>query len=167
MKFNPDIHHRRSIRLKDYDYSSNGMYYVTICTQDRARLFGEIVGAALCGRPDGADKMIDKWLIETESKFSGIKIDKYVIMPNHIHFVVYIRGGHIGPPLHEIVGWFKTMTTNEYIRGVKSGLYPSFNKRIWQRNYYERIIRDETEYQRIWRYIDENPARWDEDKYFV
>ena len=147
---------------------------MTICTQDRATLFGEIVGAALCGRPnnfsepagmascpasgtggrpDNADKMISKWLMETENKFPGIKIDKYVIMPNHIHFLVYLQGGHAGPPLHEIVEWFKTMTTNEYIKGVKTGLYSPFNKRIWQRNYFERIIRDEAEYQQIGQYI--------------
>jgi len=59
------------------------------------------------------------------------------------------------------------MTTNEYIRGVKSGLYPPFNKRVWQRNYFERIIRDEAEYRIKWQYIDENPARWDEDEYHI
>jgi len=164
MRYNQDVHHRQSIRLKNYDYSSVGMYYVTICTQDRAELFG---GAALCGRPDDADQMIIKWLKEIENKFLGICIDKFIIMPNHMHFIVRLQGGHAGPPLHEIVEWFKTMTTNEYIRGVKSGLYPPFNKRVWQRNYFERIIRDNAEYQRIWQYIDENPARWAEDKYNV
>jgi len=88
--------------LKDYDYSSNGMYYVTICAQDKAMLFGEVVGAALRGRPDNADNMIEKWLVEIENKFSGIKIDKYIIMPNHIHFIVCIQGGHAGPPLHRL-----------------------------------------------------------------
>lgn len=165
MKYSPDIHHRRSIRLKGNDYSSQGMYYVTICTHNRTMLFG--VGAALCGRPDTADRMIEKWLMETENKFKGIKIDKFVIMPNHIHCIIYIQGNHIDTPLHEVVEWFKTMTTNEYIRGVKSGLYPPFNKRIWQRNYYERVIRNEAEYQRMWTYIDENPTLWTDDEYYV
>ena len=129
-------------------------------------LFGEIVGATLRGRPDKADQMTIKWLLEAENKFQGICIDKFIVMPNHIHSIVRIQGDHIGSPLHEIVGWFKTMTTNEYIRGVKSGAYPPFNKRVWQRNYFERIIRDEAEYQRIWHYIDENPARWEEDEYY-
>ena len=164
MRYNPDVHHRQSIRLKNYDYSSTGMYYVTICTQDRANLFGDIVGAALRGRPGNADQMVAKWLMETENKFSGTNIEKFIVMPNHIHFIVCIQGGHIGPPLHDIIEWFKTMTTNEYIRGVKSGLYPPFNKRIWQRNYFERIIRDDAEYQRKWQYIEENPARWAEDE---
>jgi len=169
MKFNPDVHNRRSIRLRGFDYSSNSMYYITICTQDREALFGEAVGAALRGRPGTSGEMILKWLKEIENKFAGIIIDKYVIMPNHIHFLVYLPcapGGHAGPPLQKIVEWFKTMSTNEYIRGVKSGLYPPFNKRIWQRNYYERVIRDEDEYLQTWQYIDENPARWTQDQYY-
>lgn len=167
MQYSPDTRHRRSIRLTGYDYSSQGMYFVTICTQNKTMLFGEIVGAALRGRPDNADGMIEKWLLETENKFKGIKIDKFIIMPNHVHCIIYIQGGHTGPPLYEVVEWFKTMSTNEYIRGVKSGLYPPFNKRIWQRNYYERIIRNEAEYQRIWTYIDENPLRWADDEYYA
>jgi len=179
VRFNPDIHHRRSIRLKNYDYSSNGMYFVTICTHDRTPLFH--VGATLCGRPaNTATQMIIKWLKETENKFPEICLDKFIIMPNHIHFIVGIQGrcadvqgghagkqgGHAGPPLHRIVEWFKTMTTNEYIRGVKSGLYPPFNKKVWQRDYFERVIRNEAEYQRIWQYIDENPTKWKDDMYY-
>ena len=166
MKFNPDIHHRHSIRLRNYDYSSEGYYFVTICTQDRAKLFGEVVGAALCGRPDEVSQMIIKWLKETENKFPGIYVDKFTVMPNHIHFIVFIPGGHTGPPLYEIVGWFKTMTTNEYIAGVKSGLYPPFDRRVWQRNYYEHIIQNKEEYRKTGQYIDENPLRWTEDTYY-
>jgi len=167
MKFNPDIHHRRSIRLKDYDYSSNGLYYITICTQERVNLFGEIVGSTLCNCPNNIDEMIFKWLNEIGNKYAGVHIDKYVIMPNHVHFIAYIQDGYAGSPLSEIIGWFKTMTTNEYIRGVNTGLYISFNKRMWQRNYYERIIRDKDEYQHVWQYIDQNPARWTEDEFYT
>ena len=76
-------------------------------------------------------------------------------------------GDHAGSPLRDIVGWFKTMTTNEYIRGVKNGLFPPFDKQIWQRSYYEHVIRDEQDYRRIWQHIDENPAKWAEDVYFT
>ena len=130
------------------------------------------VGATLCGRPNNPHTMVEKWISETENKFNETKIDKYVIMPNHIHMIIFLQGNdgeagdHAGSPLPRIVEWFKTMTTNEYIRGVKSGIYPPFNKRIWQRNYYEHIIRDEEEYQQKWRYIDENPARWREDEHY-
>jgi len=172
MKYNPLIHHRHSIRLKEYDYSSNGAYDVTICTQNREHIWGEIVGATLRGRPNNPHTIIDKWISETENKFGDIKIDKYVIMPNHIHMIIFLlgekgeSGDHAGSPLPRIIEWFKTMTTNEYIRGVKSGIYSPFNKRIWQRGYYEHIIRDKAEYQNKWQYIDENPAKWAEDDYF-
>ena len=72
-------------------------------------------------------------------------------------------GDHTGSPLRDVVGWFKTMTTNEYIREVRSGLFESFNKRLWQRNYYEHIVRDECEYVSIAKYIENNPANWDRD----
>ncbi len=110
---------RKQTRLKDYDYSQNGYYFITICTHNRQNLFGEIVGATLCGRPNNPDKMIEKWLLELENKFDGVKICEYIIMPNHLHFIISKTGDHAGSPLRDIVGWFKTMTTNEYIENVK------------------------------------------------
>jgi len=111
-----------------------------------------------------------------ENKFPGVKIDKYVVMPNHFHAIIELlghegEGGHAGPPLRgptvsAVIDWFKTMTTNEYIRGVKDGLYPRFDKRMWQRNYYEHVIRGEADYRQIWQYIDENPQKWAEDCYY-
>lgn len=159
-----ELSQRKSIRLKDYDYSQNGCYFITICTQDRQCLFGEIVGATLRGRPNNPDKMIEKFLLKLENKFPDVKIDHYVIMPNHIHFIINKTGDHTGSPLRDIVGWFKTMTTNEYIRNVKNNNYTPFNKRLWQRNYYEHIIRDEHDYIRIAEYIKNNLLNWETDK---
>lgn len=160
---------RKSIRLKNYDYSSNGAYFVTICTYNRECLLGEIVGATLRGRPHHPEVFIEKWLLELENKFKGVKIDKYVIMPNHIHFILTIDraqgGDHIGGSLPEVVAWYKTMTTNEYIRGVKNNLFPQFNQHIWQRGYHEHIIRNEKSYLEIWQYIDTNPLKWALDCY--
>ena len=172
---------RKSIRLKDYDYSSNGYYFVTICVQNREKLFGEIVGATLCGRPNNPDKIITKWLLELENKFNDIKIDEYIIMPNHIHFIIKrtgdhtgstgdhtgSTGDHTGSPLRDIIGWFKTMTTNEYIAGVKCGKFIPFKGRLWQRNYYEHIIRNYDDYINISEYIQNNPLKWEYDKLFV
>ncbi len=158
---------RKSIRLKDYDYSQSGAYFVTICAHNRECLFGEIVGATLCGRPNNPDLLIEKWLLELENKYKIIKIIKYIIMPNHIHFILIIdnkTGDHTGSPLQEIVDWYKTMTTNEYIRGVKKNLFPPFDKHIWQRGYHDHIIRNEKEYQEIWEYIDNNILSWELDK---
>ena len=187
MNYNPYIHHRESIRLKDYDYSKEGMYFITICTQNRECLFGDIVdkpvGANLCVRPDldiqpdvdmilnKAGLMIEKWIKELPNKYINIKCNEYIIMPNHFHCIIEIfynnEGEHIGSPLHEIIKWFKTMTTNEYIRMVKNNELPNFEKRIWQRNYYENIIRNEEIHQKVVDYIKINPLKWQDDKYYV
>lgn len=169
-----NLPYRKSIRLKNYDYSSNGYYFVTICTQNREKLFGEIVGATLRGRPNNPDKIIVKWLLESENKFKDIKIDEYIVMPNHIHFIIKrtgdhtgSTGDHIGSPLRDIIGWFKTMSTNEYIAGVKDGRFMPFKGRLWQRNYYEHIIRNYDDYINIAEYIQNNPLKWKEDKLYV
>ena len=168
---------RKSIRLKDYDYAQNGYYFITICTHHRQCLFGQIVGATLRGRPNHPDKMVAKWLFKLEDKFPDVKIDDYIIMPNHVHFIIkkindHISdtgghipktGDHMGSPLRDIVGWFKTMTTNEYINGVKNNKYPPFHKKLWQRNYYEHIIRNEQDYIQITEYIQNNPLTWEKD----
>jgi len=180
MTFNPDIHHRHSTRLKNYDYSSNGMYFVTICTQDRAMLFGEVVGADLVSAQvclSDAGKMIESLYQQITESFPDVTSGKYIVMPNHIHCILKIlnagadRADTRSAPtatnaISSILQTFKSKTTVEYIRGVKFGQYPPFNKRIWQRNYYDHIIRDETDLQRIWKYIDENPAKWAEDEYY-
>ncbi|MBU1104656.1 hypothetical protein KJ664_02010 [Patescibacteria group bacterium] len=181
-------YNRRSIRLKEYDYSQNGWYFVTICTQNRKCLFGEIpfVGADQCVCPNPvvrlntAGNIVNKWWLELKNKFTNVELDEYVVMPNHIHGIINIvsgahplgahplgahpLGAHTGAPLQEIIQWFKTMSTNEYIRLVKSGALPPFEKSVWQRNYYEHIIRTKNELNRIQFYIKENPAMWERDR---
>jgi REP element-mobilizing transposase RayT len=184
-KYNPDIHHRRSIRLRGYNYSQEGLYFVTTCTQNRECLFGEITDGEM--RLNEIGRMIEKWCTELSHKFQNIILDAYIIMPNHFHTIIvnvgspaavgadlrvcpdilgeceHTLGEHTGSPLHAIVQWFKTMTTNEYIRGVKTLGWQPFNKRVWQRNYYEHIIRDHNDYARIAGYIADNPANWAND----
>ena len=188
--YNPKIHHRKSIRLKDYNYASDGAYFLTICVQNKEHRFGDIVNGKII--LNSAGEMIRKWLSELENKFKNISLDEYIIMPNHIHLIIFIlnvvgvdlcvnpehgtkqdllhiQGGHIGPPLRQtnipqIVQWFKAMTTNEYIRNVKQNNWEPFDKRIWQRNYYDRVIRNEKELDKIRKYIFENPQKWELDK---
>lgn len=162
------------MRLKDYDYSKPGLYFVTICTQDREHLFGKIINEpavanlSVCHLENKimklniAGEMIQDWIIELPNKFENIKCDYYIIMPNHLHMIIEIfepRHEHIGSSLPTIIQWFKTMTTNEYIRMVKRDILPSFNKRVWQRNYYEQIIRNETQYINTINYIKYNPLK--------
>lgn len=194
-RYNPNIHHRKSIRLKGYDYSRKGLYFVTICCKNRAYLFGKIESGKMF--LNDAGKMIEKWYFELENKFPDIKCHEMQVMPNHIHFIIenfganvganlrvrpddigqthrsapstapsnekQIFGEHIGSPLHRVIQWFKTMTTNEYIRGVKNLGWEPFEKKLWQRNYWEHIIRDEKSYQIISNYIINNPSKWKED----
>jgi REP element-mobilizing transposase RayT len=185
MTYDPNKHHRRSIRLKGYDYSQAGLYFVTICTGNRLCLFGEIVDDEMI--MNDAGQMIGKWYRELENKFPDIKCHEMIVMPNHTHFIVENNaiadvgadlcvcpssnqpphlGEHIGSPLHRVVQWFKTMTTNKYIRGVKQFDWPRFDKKLWQRNYYEHIVRDEKSFLKIAEYIQNNPLKWHEDKYF-
>ena len=108
---------RKNIRLRDYDYSQPGYYYITICTCDRQPLFDSWVGAHLCVRPDRTpDDPIGSWLFELERKFPGTEIDTYCVMPDHIHVILVLTGAHAGAPLPEIIKWYKTHTTNAYIR---------------------------------------------------
>jgi len=175
MKYNPDIHHRQSIRLKDFDYSSDGSYYITICTQDRINLFGEVfVGADLVSarvKLNHAGKMIERIYEDTIFSFDDVITDKYIIMPNHFHCILSLqradtRSAPTKTKMDTVIQEFKSKSTVEYINGVKSGIYPPFNKRIWQRNYYEHIIRDKNDYEQKWQYIDENPVKWNEDDYY-
>jgi len=181
MTFNPDIHRRQSIRLKSHDYSSAGAYYVTVCAQNRECMFGKIVNTEM--KLNDAGRMVERWWAELNHKFPTVVTDEYIVMPNHFHGIVVIIGypdpvgaalrgrphksGHPhrgAPTLPDIVDWFKTMATNDYIRGIKQRRWPPFQKRLWQRNYYERVIRDDAEIHRVREYIAGNPARWLEDE---
>ena len=162
-----ELQKRKPTRLYGYDYSTPGAYFVTICTQNRECFFEiENVGNDLCVVPPEQNRIIHKWLKETENKFDNVKIDKYVIMPNHIHIIVVITERHAGRPLHDVMRWFETMATNEYIRNVKNGILKPFNKRLFQQSFHDHIIRDEKDYQKIWKYIDTNPLKWELDCFY-
>ena len=185
---------RQSIRLKGYDYSQEGLYFITICCQDRLHLFGEIIQGEMV--LNDAGKMIEKWYLELENKYPDKICHQMVVMPNHFHCIIEnvsdnnnnVSGDHVGMPLRghpirgcpecvtygmenkiynatigDAVGWFKTMTTNAYICGVKTQNWKRFNKRLWQRNYWEHIIRDEQSFDRISIYIADNPKKWKAD----
>lgn len=163
-----ELPNRKPTRLKDYDYSTPGFYFVTICTKDRKHLFEmETVGNDLCVVPPVQNQIIHQWLQETENKFPNIKIDKYVIMPNHIHLIVIIKERHTGRSLPAIIQWFKTMTTNAYIRAVSQGICTPFHKKIWQSSFYDRIIRGEQDYIKIAEYIEINPLKWKLDCFYT
>ena len=172
VKYNPTIHHRRSIRLKGYDYSQAGMYFVTICVQNHECLFGEITDGAMQLNEYG-HAVNNEWQYLT-TKYPHITLHEYVIMPNHFHGIVEIgamagagsaRPDNTGagkprpcvPTLGNIVGYFKYQTTKKIDLPIK----------LWQRDYWENIIRNEQSYKNIVNYIINNPVKWANDKFYI
>ncbi len=147
--FNPHIHRRKSIRLKGYDYSQAGLYFVTIVSQNCKYLFGEIVGDKMV--LNDAGMMVDRVWHEIPQIHRGIDLNQFVIMPNHVHGIIIISSKrHISTDraemdsaptgtapitLGKVVQTFKRYSTIKYIEMVKQNILPPFNKRIWQRNY--------------------------------
>ena len=165
------IWHRKSTRLPEYDYSQQGAYFVTVCVQNREGLLGRIFKGEM--HLNQAGIAVARWWKELEKKFPLVKIDEYyVVMPNHCHGIVFIsepsgpdvEGGHAGPPLQRVVQWFKTMSMNEYIHGVKEHSWKPFKGHLWQRSFYEHVIRNDEALNRIREYIKYNPQRWDLDQ---
>ncbi len=167
---------RKSIRLKGYDYAQAGLYFVTICTQHRAHLFGKIINGQMILNDSG--KMVETEWLQLKNRFKNIQLREYVVMPNHFHAILEIVGAPlvvapnpnkgqpqgIAPTLGEIVGAFKSITSVKYIRGVKSKNWKHFDGKLWQRNYWEHIIRNDNAHQRIAQYIINNPEKWERDK---
>ncbi len=186
MKFNPGIHKRRSIRLKGYDYSQAGLYFMTICVQNKECLFGKVENDAMVLNKAG--RMIAKEWLAIPNRFPTIELHDYILMPNHFHAILEIIdltdiGNQIintnpiqksdqlpMPNNHKTIGdmidAFKSITTVNYIRGVKNLNWQPFDGRLWQRNYYEHIIRNQTSYDNIADYIITNPAKWQDDQLY-
>ncbi len=158
------IYRRQSLRIPDFDYGSGYVYYVTICVQEKKRLFGEIKNSKMTLNDSG--EMIVRWWKKLPEKFPGISVDRFVVMPNHLHGIIHNEKA-TNISLSKIMQWFKTMTTNEYIRRVTEDGWQSFSWKLWQRNYYEHIIRDESDYYRICGYIEDNPKNWGTDENYV
>jgi REP element-mobilizing transposase RayT len=156
---------RVKLRLKHYDYAQQGLYFITICYHQKKCLFGSISQEKM--HLNDAGLMIEKWYKELENKFPTMLGNTMIVMPNHFHCIIEIKGVHTGSPLHEIIQWFKTMTTNEYIRNVKTKNWARFNDKLWQRNYHEHVIRNNDSHQKIIYYIQYNPAKWRDDKYYM
>jgi REP element-mobilizing transposase RayT len=174
MKYDPEKHHRRSIRLKDYDYSQSGAYFITICTYNRECLFGEIVNVGMILNEFGKIAW-EEWDNNAKIRKNLVQ-DEYVVMPNHVHGILFILdendigatrrvapterlSGLASGSIGAIIGQFKSIVTKRVnsIRGT-----PGLD--IWQRNYHEHVIRDEDELLEIREYIANNPIRWAEDE---
>jgi REP element-mobilizing transposase RayT len=192
MPYNPKIHHRRSIRLKGYDYSQKGLYFVTICCQDRICRFGKIENREMILN-DLGKIAYDEW-IKLPERYPRVLLDVFQIMPNHMHGIIGLddvvgatlavaqnadaqnsdipintvapirAGASPAPTIGNIVGAYKSLVTNKCLEIYK--LRNEYMGKLWQRNYYEHIIRDEQAYQNIFDYIIHNPEKWQDDKFY-
>jgi REP element-mobilizing transposase RayT len=195
---NSVLHYRRSLRLKRYDYSQTGAYFVTICSRSRECILGRVDDGEM--RLNDAGRMVQSMWEELPARFSGLELDAFVVMPNHIHGIIVFVGAGLALPCKEgacrgesrirpdgcrepnsgdhkdrpygttagslgrIIQAFKSMVTHEYVMGVRQQRWASFRGRLWQRNYYEHIVRDEDDMNHIRQYIIDNPSRWAEDE---
>jgi len=179
MKYNPNKHHRHSIRLQGYDYSSEGAYFVTICVKDRECLFGKIQNEQMILNEYG--KIVEQCWLNLPNHYHNIVLDAYIIMPNHFHGIIFIvdssdnnvrainvRAIHESPRqqqrrkmlLPKIIGRFK-MNSAKQINQIRN--MPGVP--VWQRNYYEHIIRNEESLNNIRNYIINTPSKWFNDEY--
>ena len=151
--------YRQPMRLKGYDYAQPGMYFVTICVQNKLCLFGDIINDQM--KCNDAGNMLWFCFYQIEHQFADIKCDECIVMPNHIHFIITITEARQQcHSIDHIVGWWKTMTTTNYIRGVKRYGWQRFDKKLWQRSYWDSIIRNEVMLYEIRKYIKYNPQEW-------
>jgi REP element-mobilizing transposase RayT len=166
--------HRRDavtsrLRLRGYDYSSPSNYFVTICTQNRACLFGEVHDGILS--PSTAGLVVESWWLSISRRFPEVEVDAVVVMPNHLHGILMFgtmadapEELHL-PPLSKVIQRFKGQSTDDYILGVHTENWPRFDGRLWQKGFYEHIIRSERELYRIRAYINANPSQWGHDEH--
>ena len=162
MPYDPDLHHRRSIRLPGYDYRAHGAYFITLVSVDRDCLFGSIVDGAVTLSPFG--NVVDETWQWMSRQYPYLDLGEWVVMPNHFHAILWINeltatAGKLKiKPLGSLVGAFKTVTTKQI-----NTLRGSSTHTIWQRNYYEHIIRDDHAFEIIRNYIMTNPEQWEKD----
>ncbi len=187
-EYDPKIHHRRSIRLKGYDYTQAGAYFVTIVTQGREALFGEVVNGEM--RLNRYGEIVQAAWFDLPRHYRHVELGAFVVMPNHVHGIIILngtgRGGSV-PGQPSVAAGMKSGTASvpektktrpyskqhglpEIVRAFKSFSARRVNvlrrmegTPVWQRNYYEHIIRNQQDLELTWLYIESNPAQWDTD----
>ena len=153
-----DLPKRKNIRLNDYNYSSNGAYFITICTKNKENLLWKNVGAN-CVRPldqlplSKIGIVIENEIYKLNTVYENIKVDKYQIMPNHIHLIIFIYEDSNGRTQF-------APTISRIIKQFKGSITKQIGFSIWQKPFYDRIIRNEKEYQSVWNYIHNNPLKY-------
>lgn len=147
---------RKSPRLQRFDYSSSGYYFITICTSEHRCLFCSVVVKNDIGEMllNCNGEIVDRHIMQLNTRYPTVTIDKYTVMPNHIHMIVALDN-------------YNSISLSRLIGLFKSGVSKEIGYPVWQRSFHDHIIRDETDYRNIWNYIDSNPAKWVLDRYYI
>jgi len=182
---NEKLPQRKHIRLKRWDYATAGGYYITICTHGKRKLFWTDqsckydVGAN-CVRPplSALGNIVANEIGKLSGVYDTMSVDKYVVMPNHLHIILVLgqgtggrpqvapTDGNGGRPQVAPTEGLGTPTVSRIVKQFKGSVSKQIGSPIWQRSFYDHIIRDEADYLRIWEYIDTNPLKWEEDEYY-
>ena len=154
--------------MESFDYSSNGMYFITLCTTQHKQILSQVVGT---GVPDGPRIYLSEYGVVADNQikimsdfYDDLKVLKYVIMPNHIHLLLQVcnDNGPSGMPVHTDN---RNSVVSKFIGTFKRFCNKQYGQNIWQSRSFDRVIRTEEEYKKIWNYIESNPSKWSEDKY--
>ena len=147
--------------MQEHDYSSAGYYFITICVKDGHEMLSSIDVGARIARPSDIGMAVESSIQKISEKYESVRLDKYVIMPNHIHMILALS------PTNGDGRAMRAPTISTIINQFKGYVTKQIGFSVWQKLFHDHIIRDEAEYKRIWQYIDENPAKWTEDKYYT
>ena len=162
-----DLPDRKPTRLRSYNYSSSGAYFITICVKDKRQLLGKILGGGDFDAPQMIlskyGQILDKHINLMNIKHDYIKIDKYVIMPNHFHLILNIKENTDGAS--ETAAPYNS-SISKFVSLLKRFCNRDYGENIWQRSFHDHIIRDEKDFSRIWKYIDTNVSKWTKDCFY-
>ena len=165
--FDMGLPKRKLPRLKGYDYSVPGAYFVTVCAKEKKKIFGQIHNGEM--QKSQVGEIAEREILKIDKHYSNVKVDKYVVMPNHIHMLITVfEAEGINPfpticyDIPNVVGKFKAAVT----RKVGNAFMHSVKEEVWQRSFHDHIIRNRNDYEKIWYYIDTNVLRWEGDCFF-
>ena len=147
-----DYPKRKSPRIPGYDYSNENYYFITICTHDKQCIFGSV------NKQNNFGRIAKNHIIQLSNHYDGVYVDHYVVMPNHVHMIIVLENSGKND-LNQVIGQFKSGVSRE-IRNMEPAM------RVWQRSYYDHVIRNEKSYCEIWEYIEYNPLKWEEDRFY-
>ncbi len=169
MEFQIGLPKRKSTRLKNFDYNAIGGYFITLCTEDRRQILSHIVGVDVLGDPKNTELLpygivADKYIKQMSEFYENIIVEQYVVMPNHIHILLFVCDD--GSP-RTSTPTKQTSAVSHFVSTFKRFCNKEYGRNIWQRGFYDHIIRGREDYEEITKYIYENPIRWYYDELYT